>query len=353
MEFSLDFPRYFSPPPCSGTIRSIPEDFQVNEQLDTDFAGAGEHLYLHIQKRSQNTQWVAKQIAQVAGVRPQDVAYAGLKDRHALTTQWFSVWLPGKEDPDWSTLESDDIRILQASRHTRKLKRGGHQGNAFTVVIRDLKCDGDLENRLQQMRQKGVPNYFGEQRFGIDAGNLTGAASWFAGELRVKNRQLKGFYLSAARSYLFNLQLAERLKRSSFDRVIAGDILMLEGSSQLHSTTPSTGEDLNEQQQLDRLTLHPTALLVGRGRTLPSGQTLEIEQQVVNEFAKWAESLQKNGLVNERRAIRIALKTLNWEIQPDQLRLQFELPVGCFATSVLREICDYQTSQIDTAIESE
>lgn len=359
MDFSFDFPRYFPDPCCTGVIRATAEDFQVDENLGIDFAGQGEHLFIQVRKRHQNTQWLAKQIAQVAGVKPQDVAYAGLKDRHAVTTQWFSVWLPGKGDPEWSALESDNVQIIQTFRHTRKLKRGGHLGNRFKIVIRDLRgadnqivtdqALGAIESRLQQVKEKGVPNYFGEQRFGIDGGNLTGAAAWFQGDIKVKNRQLKGFYLSAARSYLFNLQLAERLKLSSFDQSIPGDIYMTEGSTQLFSSTPSSGVDASEQKQLDSLNIHPTALLVGRGRTLPTESALMLEKQVVEAFTGWSESLEKNGLVNERRAIRIALKTLDWRIEKDSLQLEFELPVGCFATAVLREICHYQTSQHNAA----
>lgn len=338
MRFSTDFPRLYADTCCTGVIRASAEDFQVDEMLDTEFTGEGEHLYVQVWKRNQNTQWIAKQLAQVADVKPQDVAYAGLKDRYAVTTQWFSLWLPGKEDPVWDDFENEDIRVLQSARHSRKLKRGGHNGNRFNIIIRDLQVSGDLVNRLERLQQNGVPNYFGEQRFGIDNGNLDKADDWFQDKIRIKNRQQKSFCLSAARSFLFNLQLAERIKRGCLGSWLEGDILIEEGSTQLSPFT--NPEDV--QQKLKSLDVHPTALLPGRGRTLATADSLQLEQQSVSSFSYWCEALEKKGLVNERRATRIALKTLHWQLDSDQLLLQFDLPVGCFATSVLREICDYQ-----------
>ena len=140
-------------PESTGAIRTTPEDFQVDEDLGFELSGEGEHACLHIRKRNANTDFIAKQIARLAGVKNMDVSYAGLKDRHALTTQWFSVYLSSKPEPDWSQLNSDEVEVLEVVRHNRKLRRGSLKGNHFKLVVRDLQGDSSaLEQRLQTIR---------------------------------------------------------------------------------------------------------------------------------------------------------------------------------------------------------
>ncbi len=181
-------------------IRSCPEDFRVDEELGFSPDGEGEHSLLHIRKRNRNTDQIARQLARHAGVRARDVSYCGLKDRVAVTSQWFSVWLPGKADPDWSTMEEEGLQILEQSRHRRKLQRGALQCNRFEIVLREIQgAQEDVEKRLSLIKAQGVPNYFGEQRFGRDGGNLLAAQTMFEGK-RIKDRFLRGLYLSSARS---------------------------------------------------------------------------------------------------------------------------------------------------------
>jgi tRNA pseudouridine13 synthase len=163
-------------PPVTGRIRVEPGDFRVDEELGFEPTGAGEHAFLLVEKIEANTEWVAKRLAGKAGVAPMNVGYAGLKDRHAITRQSFSVHLPGRPDPDWSALAIPGVRVLAASRHEKKLKRGAHRGNRFRIRVRDVDGDrGAVEQRLALIRERGVPNYFGEQRFGRDAGNIAQA----------------------------------------------------------------------------------------------------------------------------------------------------------------------------------
>ncbi len=340
-EYNLQFPRYHGAPPASGTIRSQPEDFQVDELLGFQPGGEGEHVYLQIRKRGENTLWLVKQLARFAGVRPMDIGYAGLKDRNALTSQWFSVWLPGNVEPDWQQLSGNTVEVLQAVRHHRKLKRGGHAGNRFHLRIRQLGASAELDVRLQALLERGVPNYFGEQRFGHHGGNLDQAEALFRGRIRVRDRQRRGLYLSAARSYLFNLVVAERVRRQGFDRYLNGDRLMIDGTTNL-----ATVDDASEiEQRLQRLELHPTGPLCGRGRTLLEADSLALEAAILAPFAHWTEGLERAGLSSERRAVRVRLAALSWRFeQADVLALQFDLPPGTYATSVLRECCDYQVA---------
>ncbi|WP_207061764.1 tRNA pseudouridine(13) synthase TruD [Motiliproteus sp. SC1-56] len=336
--YSLDFPRYHGAPPSRGAIRTRPEDFRVDEFLSYEPDGEGEHLWLQVEKRGNNTQWVARQLAKRAGINPTDVSYAGLKDRHALTTQWFSLWLPGKAAPDLDHL-GEGIKVLRAVRHGRKLKRGGHQSNRFTLRIRDLEVTGDLEARLLAIRDRGVPNYFGEQRFGLDGGNLQQADQLLAGNLRIRDRHRRSLIISSARSYLFNSVVAARIEGGVLDRYLEGDKLMLAGSSDLLKA--DSEEDF--QAGIDAWRYHPTAPLMGRGRALVEAESLAMEADILARFVPWCEGLERLGQVRERRSVRFRPRAFNWLTpEPGVLELSFELPPGTYATSVLRECCLYR-----------
>lgn len=135
------WPYVYGSPSGTGVIRSQPADFMVKEQLGFEPSGTGEHVFLQIEKTGENTDYVARLLARFAKVRQRDVGYAGLKDRHAVTCQWFSVWLPGQAEPNWAELASDNLKILHTIRHARKLKRGALAGNHFQIIIRDWQGD--------------------------------------------------------------------------------------------------------------------------------------------------------------------------------------------------------------------
>ena len=143
-------------PLIAATIRDKPEDFDVTEELDFEFSGDGEHDYLFVEKTNTNTEWLARQLAKFAEVAAKDVGYSGLKDRHAVTRQWFSV--PRWNQPDWSTFELGDVRILDQQRNLRKLRRGAHRRNRFRIVLRGAKKGSDtFQERLHLIKEEGVP----------------------------------------------------------------------------------------------------------------------------------------------------------------------------------------------------
>lgn len=340
--YNLDFPRLYGEPLTTGVIRTEPEDFQVDEQLGFEPGGSGEHLFVHLRKRGENTQWIARQLAKIANIKPMDVSYAGLKDRHAVTTQWFSLWLPGQPDPDLSALP-DSVQVLQTIRHNRKLKRGGHQANRFSLRIRELAQTlggtAELEQRLQLIHDRGVPNYFGEQRFGHDGGNLSQADKLFNGEIKIRDRHKRSMAISSARSYLFNRVLAKRIELGCLDAYLPGDKAVIRGSSNL---TPET-DPAQLTAAIEALALHPTAPLMGRGRPLVEDQALALESAILAEFESWCQALERLGQVRERRSVRFLPRNFSWQRpQPDWLEVSFELPPGTYATSVLREICNYR-----------
>ncbi|MFO7763545.1 MAG: tRNA pseudouridine(13) synthase TruD [Wenzhouxiangellaceae bacterium] len=333
-------------PAGSGTIRVQPEDFRVFEETGYAPSGDGEHLWLDIEKRGMNTVDVAQRLARLAGVPVRSVGFAGLKDRNAVTRQPFSIQMPGREDPDWSGWSDEGMRIVSVSRHNRKIQRGRLAGNRFELVVRALAGDRrELEERLQRIAELGVPNGFGEQRFG--GNNIARAHRLFRGELRRKPSKAKrGFYLSAARSLIFNQVLARRILAGTWDRVIGGEIVMLDGT---RSTFAADAADPDIQARCRAQDLHPTGPLVGEGDSGVTGEVAALEQEVIDRERELAEGLARFRLNTERRPLRMRVIDPDWEFDGDAaLVLRFSLRSGCYATAVLREILEYRDASHDT-----
>lgn len=312
----------------------------VTEQLSFAPAGDGQHVLLFIEKRGLNTDEVANQLARFADVRPVAVGYAGLKDRHAVTRQWFSVDLAGKPEPDWRNLDSDNIQVLEAARHSRKLKQGAVRANRFQITLRDADGDHDsLKQRLEWIRRYGVPNYFGEQRFGRHDANLKQAEKVFlqrdkTGRKRI-SRHLRGIYLSAVRSFLFNQVVSRRVADKTWNQAIAGDVFMLDGS---HSVFTVDAIDEEIIRRINDFDIHPTGPLWGDGAPMTRDDALAVENQSLEPHRAWREFLETTGMKRERRALRMKVAGLEWEWQSSNLVLSFQLSSGCYATSVLREL---------------
>lgn len=327
----------YGSPAATGKIKTLPADFIVEEQLPFQPEGVGEHVFLHIQKTGENTEYVARLLARIAGVRQRDIGVAGLKDRHAITTQWFSVWLPGKADPDWTAAETDNIKILQAIRHPRKLKRGVLTGNNFTITIRDFA--GDKEKTFQQLeaiKTQGFPNYFGEQRFGNHGQNINTALALFKGA-KMKPEQ-RSIYLSAARSYLFNLILSKRVELQKWNKALSGDVFMFNNSN---SYFKAENIDVTLPQRVTQGEIHPTACLYGKGENAATQNALDIENAVIAAHPELAQGLIKFALEMDRRGLRIFPENLSWQfLDSNQLQLNFFLTAGSYATALLREIIE-------------
>lgn len=329
------WPFVYGGPLATGTIRSLPEDFNVYEMLPFQPSGEGEHVFLLIEKTGENTEYVARLLARFAGVRQRDIGFAGLKDRHAVTTQWFSVWLPGKADPDWSEFETEQIKVLQAIRHNKKLKRGVLSGNKFNIVVRNWQGDKEkIQEQLAQIQTNGIANYFGEQRFGRDGQNVNKALAMFNGEKVHRNK--KSLYLSSARSFLFNQMLAHRVHQGNWNQAIAGDTLIFNKSHSFFNTAQLETENSRRVLQGE---LHPTAALWGKGESAHTMDALEIEQTILKNNKDLSAGLIANGVEIDYRSLRVFVDDLQWKFIDKQcLFLSFELPVGSYATSVLREI---------------
>jgi tRNA pseudouridine13 synthase len=325
---------------CRAILRSEPEDFRVDEVTSVEPDENGEHILLRIEKRNANTDWVAGLLARHAGVPRRDVGYAGKKDRRALTRQWYSVRLAGKPEPDWIFPASTEIRVLSSARHSRKLRTGALQGNHFVIRARGLEGDRvELVDRLQCLAEKGMPNYFGEQRFGRQDSNISGALAMFAGSAGRLSQQKRGLYLSAARSLLFNRVLSGRVATGTWNQTLAGERLMLDRS---RSSFLPERIDAEILRRLSIMNIHPSGPLWGRGELQVSGEVEQLEWEALAPLGEFREGLERSGLKQERRALRARVSDLSWTFCGNELELRFFLPKGSYATTMLRECLDYR-----------
>lgn len=346
-----------NPPQVTATIKDQLSDFEVDEIMNVENSGEGEHIWLQVFKQRTHSDQVAKSLAMLAGIHPKDIGISGMKDFLAHTTQWFSVWLPGVKDedlPNWHDLDTDSVKVLQVQRHSRKLRRGTHSGNRFKILLRHVEGDrGFLEQRLTSFKAQGVPSYFGEQRFGRGGSNLQQVYTMFQSGRRIKQRQKRSMLLSSARSWIFNCVLSERLKTGIWLTPQAGEPLNLDGSRQTF-----IAEDLIQAQaRIDELDVHTTAPLWGEGvdEIMKQAHDLaSLEAVIVNSLDVFKIGLEKARLDYARRAIRFVPENLDWSfIQHDQqnefpesshhLELNFTLGRGQFATSLLRELVQART----------
>jgi len=330
----MNLPCAHGGPAGGARLRASPEDFVVREWLGFDADGEGNHLLLKVRKRGANTMWVAKQLARIGKIQPRDVGFAGLKDRDAVAEQAFTV--PGRSAvPNWLGVTGDGFEVIAAERTRRKLKRGALKGNDFEIVLREFSGDlAVLEQRLQTLATDGVPNYFGPQRFGHNGSNVTSAIAWFEGG-RSPERAERGFALSAARSVIFNAVLAERLNAGTWNQLLDGDVVNLNGSGSFF-LAETIDDTLRERCQ--RLDVHPTGPMWHGDTLLSKGATAELELQTAQRHAVLAEGLAKARLEPERRPLRVPVRELKWRIDGADVWLQFRLQRGSFATAVLHEL---------------
>jgi tRNA pseudouridine13 synthase len=340
---TASLPQAHGAPVLSARIRAVPEDFRVDEIDGFEPEGSGEHLLLTIEKRGMNTAFAAKLLAQWAGIDEAGIGYAGLKDRHAVTVQRFSVHLPRRVAPDTALLEQHEgLRVLAAAWHSRKLPRGALAGNRFVLRLREVAGDRDaVEARLQAVAARGVPNYFGEQRFGREGDNVANALAMFAG--RRMPRAQRTHLLSAARSQQLKRVLAARVEAGTGDAALDGEVWMLDGSRSVFGPLPL---DDALAARLAAFDIHPSAPLWGRGELRSNGAALALELAALADPESLAlrAGLEAAGLKQERRATRLQPRELAWEWpahpaqEPATLELRFELPPGAYATTVLAEL---------------
>jgi len=336
-------PRFLGAPLGRAGFKQQLEDFQVEEVLGFEPSGEGEHCCLWVEKTDWNSNDVAAHFARCLGIRARLVSHCGQKDRHAVTRQWFGIHLPGEASPEPEILEAEGIRILRTARNGRKLRRGSHDGNRFVIRLRD--CDGEraeIESRWAKIVETGVPNYFGPQRFGKRQDNVQQAERLFSGAYDVRDRNLRGLLISAARSYLFNAVIAERVAAGTWNRPLDGEVYGFAANRSLILPHNCRGD---EPERFAEGQIELTAPLWGQGDLLSESAVFELENAIGGQHGALAAGLEQLGLRQERRVIRLkpGRPQFSWEDERD-LVLRFDLPKGTFATTVLRELVDLEES---------
>ncbi|WP_446740028.1 tRNA pseudouridine(13) synthase TruD [Psychrobacter sp. DAB_AL62B] len=365
------------PPLKRATYKAQTTDFIVNELLPLDFTGEGEHLWLHIEKSGMNTAYLAKLLSEWAEIPLRDVGYSGLKDRHALTTQWFSLRIPKKQLPESEFAPVDigvdeSVSILAQQWHNKKLNRGTHRANQFIITLRDIQfaslesetpeqdlsakqsAKSSIERHLANISHSGVPNYFGPQRFGRNGNNIRTALALFdrpaqqsrpqpkKSKRKSAPREQNTMELSAARSLIFNEILAARVRDGSWDTGLAGEVFNLDGSGSIFAS-----EEIDDTLQARVKTgdIHPTGVLWGVGNDKVSGIAAAIETDIVDQsplLNQLAAGLEQRDIKAQRRALRLPIEALSWEWHDKDdeqaLVLNFTLTTGSFATSVLASL---------------
>ena len=326
-----------TPPKQTALLKAECADFVVKEQLGYDMSGDGEFVAVKVRKTDCNTLFVGEQLAKFAGISARNMSYAGLKDRKAVTEQWFSLQMPGQPTPDFSQFSLEGVEILDVTRHQRKIRIGSLQGNHFEILLRNVEETDELKVRLDFLAKNGFPNYFTEQRFGRDGNNLTQALRWANGEIKVKDRNKRSFYLSAARSEIFNLIVSKRMELNLAQQILVGDVLQLNGSHSWFVVDES--EDLAQlQQRLAQQDVLLTAPLIGEEEKSAVDFENEIFAQHQALFALMCQERMKAA----RRPILMQPQQFQWQFEPNGLRLQFALPAGSYATALIRELVNIE-----------
>lgn len=329
--------RAWGGPAGGGRLRARAEDFRVDEVLGFEPGGGGEHAWLYVRKRGANTEDVARALARCAGVARGAVGASGMKDRHAETGQWFSVHLPGRDDPDWAACADDRWRVERALRSARKLRTGSHRGNRFALRVRDLDADaGLLAERLQSVHAGGFPNYFGPQRFGRGGDNLRRArAALAAGD--GGRRRGRGLHLSVARAWLFNRVLDRRVAEGTWCHPRPGDALMLAGT---RSVFECRGDEPDLGARIAAFDLDVTGPLWGVGAQPVAAAVAAQEAAWLADEGALCADLERAGVAAARRPLRAPARDLAWALAGDTLELTFTLPRGAYATSLVRELLE-------------
>jgi len=328
-------------PGIGGRLKTVPDDFVVEERLPFEPPGHGEHLFLWIEKRGVSHERLVRHIADSLRCSRRDVGTAGMKDRHAVTRQYVSV--PAHCESRLSNVETDDIRLLTTTRNPRKLKTGKLRGNRFRVLLRGVDDDAfeRAERIVAAIRQHGFPNYFGSQRFGVEGHTLQTGFDLLQGRKqpkdlpRARRRFLLRLSLSAVQSWLFNRGLASRLQDGLLLTVLAGDVMQVTASGGLF-----VAEDVSrEQERLEAGAISVTGPIFGRKMRRPDGVPATRERELLEEFDLTADDWAgfRRLCPGTRRPFLVQPDDLDITRQAEGLQFEFSLPSGSYATVLLQE----------------
>ncbi len=366
-QLALHAPTAHGGPVCCARFKATPEDFRVFEQLNIDFSGEGEHLYLHVEKTDRNTADLIKGLSRCYGVPKKDIGTAGMKDKQAVTSQWLSVLTPLNEEPLTQWLASDDappFRLLDSVRHSRKLRTGAHTGNQFVIRLQDVESIGGdglsdnqygsdnrhnqeslaiaVQERIDQLAQLGFPNYYGPQRFGHQGRNVNAAVKWLCSHEKIPSmaRAKRSLYLSAVRSAAFNRVLAARVLAGDWNQLRPGELCVLNGTSSVFTL----GEEEFDatKARMDAFDIHPGAHLIGDGELLSTGDAKAFDEAELKRDPQYeilVNALMRLRVDASHRATRALCEDLRHQwINETTLEISVGLAPGVYATTLLAEL---------------
>ncbi len=323
--------------PIEAEFRSTLDDFEVEEVAAYAPSGSGEHVFAFIEKRGLTTKDAVRALCDHVGADPKAAGWAGLKDRHAVTRQWISLW--GSTPDAVTKAEIEGIRVLEAALHPHKLRTGHLRGNRFRIRLRQIDASRieDLRRVLSEIETRGLPNYYGEQRFGREGDNAERALRWVLGEARAPRSGFqRKLQMSALQSKVFNRCVAERVQSSRLAWVFAGDVMKKHDSGGLFIAT----EVEDTQARADAWEISPTGPMFGAKMRWPEGEALAREEALLREagltldrLAKW-----KRVAPGTRRFVRIPVPKVDLSVSDNTVDLDFTLPAGSYATILVREI---------------
>lgn len=326
-------------PGFAGSVRRADADFVVEEVPLYAASGDGEHVYFTIRRSGRTTDEVGLAIAEAFGLRARDVGFAGMKDKHAVTTQRFSLHLPSADLDEAAARVRDhaDVEVLAVARHPHKLKRGHLLANRFDIRVRDVTPDSVERARAiaAQLARVGLPNYFGPQRFGDRGRNVERGRELVRGERSALQTAWAGRMLgSAFQADLFNTWLAERIDAQLFRTLERGDVARKTSNGALFGV-----EDIAaEQARLERGEIAISGPIYGARMRQASGAPAARERALLERAGVALEDFATARLDGDRRAAGVAVQDLETEGEDGALRLRFTLPKGSFATALLREM---------------
>jgi tRNA pseudouridine13 synthase len=324
-------------PGCGGAFKLSPEDFEVEELPAYLPSGEGEHLFLWVEKRGRDTRELVRALAQAAGVPEGEVGAAGMKDRQAVTRQWLSV--PARTEAKLAGFALEGVRVLHQARHGNKLRTGHLRGNRFRLRLRDVRDAGAARESFAQLVARGLPNYFGEQRFGRAGDNAEQGRKLLLGErlARRPDRFQRKLYLSAFQSRLFNAALAQRLQAGTFAAALLGDVLRKEETGGLFvCEAPEV-----DGPRVAAFEVSPAGPIFGPKMTRAAHAVAEAEAALLAAEGVSMDDLKQRGggeTEGSRRAYRVRLGAPALEPEGGDFWLTFELPRGSYATEVLHEL---------------
>ncbi len=316
-------------------IRTVPEDFEVEEELLYPLDGAGAHLYLRVEKRLCTTDDVTRSLARTLDLPRREIGYAGRKDRQALTRQWLSV--PAYAAAGLDGWEHPGARILERGRHGEKLRVGQLVGNRFRLVVRDVAEEAGRRagERLEELAERGMPNRYGRQRFGRDGRNVERGAAILRSKRVKGNRQIAWLMVSALQSAVFNRVL--ELREAPLDVLETGDVAIVHATGEVFLV----GEP-PDPERLESFELSPTGPIFGTKMLWPRGETAEIERRAMTDFGlgdpRRLDLPRGLKLFGDRRPLRVRPRGAACVWQAGALELSFELPAGSYATVLLEEL---------------